>query len=145
MKWHERHGQTIDLAMLLLVAVAIIGLFILPLIIPIRGHAGSCLVSDVPTQAVIGGNDGDTFGIYWFGPGVIRIRVKGVDTPERPARGTRSDGRWESASTFTRDWLMRGPFVVRTCFKRTLDRYEGIVERNGETLADALKAAGHSK
>ena len=140
MKWHERHGQTIDLAMLLLVAVAILGLFILPLSIPIRGHAASSLTIDVPPQAVLRVKDGDTFAVFnLLPPGEVSIRVEGANTPERNEPG------YQEAKQFTAAWLSKGTFQLSTKGKYTYERIVGTVSRNGTTLTDALKAAGHSK
>jgi endonuclease YncB( thermonuclease family) len=100
-------------------------------------HAAACLSIDVPAQAVLGNHDGDTFQIFSFQPGgVIKIRVQGADTPER------KEPKWAEAKEFTRQWLAKGAFKMLTCGQPTLDRIVAVVERNGRTLADDLKAAG---
>lgn len=100
-------------------------------------HAAACLSIDVPPQAVIHQPDGDTFHLFSMQPGgVVKVRVQGVDTPERKEKN------WAEAREFTRLWLAKGPFKLLTCGQATLDRVVGIVERNGRTLADDLKAAG---
>jgi len=99
--------------------------------------AASCLSIDVPSQAVINQPDGDTFHVFAFQPGgVVKIRVEGVNTPERDEPG------WADAKEFTRTWLAAGPFQISTCGKSTLDRIVAKVSRQGHTLADSLKAAG---
>ena len=147
MKWHERHGQTIDLAMLLVVAVAMLALFILPLIIPIRGYAASCLTIDVPPQAVLSVKDGDTFTVFnLLPPGYVSIRVKGVDAPEfSRKKGVPDEPGAEEAQRFTARWLAEDTFRVSTCGKYTFERIEAVVERNGISLAASLIEAEHWK
>lgn len=140
MKWHERHGQTIDLAMLLVVAAAMLALLLLPLIVPISSFGASCLTIDVPPQAVVGVADGDTFAVFnLLPPGSVSIRVKDVNTPERGQPG------FTEARQFTANWLARGTFKLHTCGKYTFNRIVGTVERNGVTLAEALRQAGHAR
>jgi micrococcal nuclease len=94
----------------------------------------------VPPQAVLKVIDGDTFRLFTFSYGSgIDIRVQNIDTPERKDPG------YEEAKTFTSDWLMQGPFLVHTCGKQSITRIVAIVERNGQTLADALLLSGHQK
>lgn len=107
------------------------------LIIADSARAAACLSIDVPPQAVINQPDGDTFHIFALQPGgVVKIRVEGVNTPERNETG------WADAKEFTRTWLAAGPFQLSTCGKATLDRIVAKVSRQGHTLADALKSAG---
>lgn len=99
--------------------------------------AEACLSIDVDPRHVVREMDGDTIPIFTFAPGgEVKIRVQGVDTPEREEPG------WGEARAFTKAWLQRGPFKVMTCGKRTFDRIEGVVERDGVSLADELRAAG---
>lgn len=82
--------------------------------------------------------DGDTFHVFTFDvPNVVKIRVKDAETPERNQEG------FDEAQTFTREWLLEGPFQVVTCGQRTLDRIVGVVIRGQDVLADRLKAAGY--
>jgi len=107
-----------------------------------QAHATSCLSIDVPAEAVVSQYDGDTFDVFTFGsPSSVRIRVQGVDTPERKGQ----QPGWEAAREFTRQWLAKGPFHINTCGKRTFERIEGDVTRGSDRLADALIAAGHGK
>ena len=107
------------------------------LIIADSARAAACLSIDVPPQAVINQPDGDTFHLFAFQPGgVVKIRVEGVNTPERNEPG------WADAKEFTRTWLAAAPFQLSTCGKSSLDRIVAKVSRNGRTLADALKDAG---
>lgn len=103
----------------------------------LSSHAAACLSIDVPPQAVIHQPDGDTFHLFSVTPGgVLKIRVQGVDTPER------KEPNWAEAKEFTRQWLAKGPFKLSTCGQSTLDRVVGVVERDGRTLAQDLTAAG---
>jgi endonuclease YncB( thermonuclease family) len=130
----------IEIALLAIIACAIAALLIVAAIIPIKSHASACLTIDVPPGAVVNQPDGDTFHVFAFQPGgVVKIRVEGVDTPERNQPG------WAEAKAFTKTWLAKGPFRVTTCGKPTIDRIVGRVKRNGETLAHALIAAGLEK
>lgn len=107
------------------------------LIIADSARAAACLSIDVTPQAVINQPDGDTFHLFAFQPGgVVKIRVEGVNTPERNEPG------WADAKEFTRTWLAKGPFHVATCGKPTLDRIVAKVDRNGRALAQDLKDAG---
>ncbi|MDH4235616.1 MAG: thermonuclease family protein [Nitrospira sp.] len=128
---------SIDLVLLLIIVLCLIGLSIMAALIPIKSHAAACLTIDVPPGAVVNQPDGDTFHVFAFQPGgVVKIRVEGIDTPERKQPG------WAEAKAFTKAWLTQGPFKVTTCGKPTIDRIVGRVERDGTALADALKAAG---
>lgn len=134
MKWLS------DYADLLLFLACLIALGILFAFVSGAAHAAGCLSIDVPAQAVIHQPDGDTFHLFSLQPGgVVKIRVQGVNTPERREPG------WAEAKEFTRQWLARGPFKLNTCGQATLDRIVGIVERDGRTLAQDLQAAGLAK
>lgn len=147
MNWRERFGQTIDLALLLLVAAAMLGLFLALLVVPVRGYAASCLTIDVPPQAVLGVKDGDTFTVFnLLPPGSVSIRVEGANTPEiSRKKGVPDEPGAQEARQFAAAWLAKGTFQLSTCGKHTFERIVGVVSRNGERLADALKAAGHSR
>lgn len=107
------------------------------LIIADSARAAACLSIDVPPQAVINQPDGDTFHLFAFQPGgVVKIRVEGVNTPERNESG------WADAKEFTRTWLAAGVFQLSTCGKATLDRIVAKVSRQGHTLAESLKSSG---
>ena len=140
-KWiKRREWMSIDLLLFVLIALCMIGLSIMAALIPFKAHAGGCLFIDVPPGAVVNQPDGDTFHVFSFQPGgVIKIRVEGVNTPERNKPG------WAEAKAFTKAWLAKGPFRVTTCGKPTLDRMVGKVERDGQTLAHDLIQAGHGK
>lgn len=138
--WWMRNGASVDVVLFLVVMSAMLLLVLMLLFLPITARAAACLSIDVPPQAVIGQPDGDTFHVFSFQPGgVIKIRVQGVNTPERNQPG------WAEAKEFTRQWLAKGPFKVATCGKPTLDRIVGSVERDGRTLTHALIAAGRGK
>ena len=132
-----REWFIIDVGLFLAIILGIVCLTIATAFLAAKAYAGGCLVIDVPPQAVIGQPDGDTFHVFSFAPGGrVRIRVVDINTPEKTEDG------WDEAKQFTKDWLAKGSFRVTTCGKSTLDRIEGIVERNGETLSDALRQAG---
>lgn len=137
----------IDLFLLILIVLCLIGLSIMAVLIPFKANAAACLSIDVPPQAVLGNHDGDTFQVFSFQPGgVIKIRVEGVDTPELSKKnGMPDEPGAREASAFTKAWLAKGPFTVRTCGKPTLDRIVGAVSRDGKTLAEGLIAAGYHK
>lgn len=111
-------------------------------------YAADCLnrmTLTVPPGAVVNQPDGDTFHLFTVGvPNTVRIRVHGVDTPEKPTKTTPSPG-WLPAKEFTKEWLARGPFTITTCGDRTIDRIVYHVERNGVSLADELILHGHGK
>ncbi len=136
--WWTRFST--DFALLILIVLCFIGLTIMAAMLAGKAHAAACLTIDVPPQAVIGQPDGDTVHLFTFAPGgLVKVRVKDVNTPERDQTG------FAEAKTFTRNWLAKGVFRVITCGKPTFDRIEAIVERDGETLAQALIAAGHGR
>lgn len=153
LKWHFTRGfrwrrETVKIDWELLLAVAtVILMVVLAVTIFVVGIASaseegaacpSIKAVLVPPQAVVHQPDGDTFHIFTFDvPNVVKIRVKDAETPERGQEG------YEEATAFTREWLQRGPFRVVTCGQPTFDRVVGIVMRDGETLADELKAAGY--
>lgn len=125
---------------MLLVGVAMLALFLLLLIVPAKSFGASCITIDVPPQAVIGVMDGDTFSVFnLLPPGYVKIRVKGVNAPERGKPG------FDKARQFTADWLAKGTFKLETCGKHTFERIVGTVSRNGVTLASQLAAAGFAR
>jgi endonuclease YncB( thermonuclease family) len=135
----------IDWVLVLAVGVVVM-MVVLAVLIFIAGFAmaeelpGCQSIKRVVVQpgAVMNVVDGDTFHVFTFDvPNVVKIRVQDAETPERGQEG------FQEAKTFTREWLLEGPFQVVTCGRPTLDRIAGVVVRDGETLADALKAAGY--
>lgn len=133
-----------EFSMLILICLFMIALTIMVGFVVAKAHAGGCLFIDVPPQAVVNQPDGDTFHVFSFQPGgLIKIRVEGVNTPETSKKkGVPDEPGSLEAKAFTKDWLAKGPFRVTTCGKPTLDRIRGTVERNGQSLAHDLKAAG---
>jgi len=98
----------------------------------------ACLIVQIPPEQVLRVIDGDTFIVMDFDvPPETRIRVLGVDTPERGQPG------YAEAAAFTREWLARGPFTVTTCERDSLLRRLGKIERNGVGLHTALIESGH--
>lgn len=138
--WWVRMAIDLEVILIVMVLVALGLLVMLVFMVPFAAHADACLIIDVPPQAVIGQPDGDTLHLFTFAPGgMVKIRVKDVDTPERGQPG------FEEAKAFTRAWLAHGVFQVSTCGAPTFDRIVAVVERGDETLAQALIRAGHQK
>lgn len=128
---------SIDLLIFILICLCLVGLSIMAMIIPFKAHAAACLTIDVPPGALVNQPDGDTFHVFALQPGgVFKIRVEGVNTPERHQPG------WAEAKAFTKGWLAKGPFRLTTCGKPTIDRIVGKVDRNGRTLAQDLIDSG---
>jgi len=139
MNWWHRNQKFEHVWFLFLLLVV---MFTVIFVNALLSRAAACLTIDVPPQAVLRNYDGDTFTVFAFAPsGEIDIRVAGVDTPER----TKREPGWEEAKRFTAEWLRKGTFHVQTCGDQTFGRIVGLVTRNGESLADALIAAGHVK
>lgn len=111
------------------------------LIVVGSAHAKTCLSMDVQPSQVLGNYDGDTFTVSFGGLGNANIRVEGIDTPER----NKKQPGWKEAKEFTAAWLARGPFKLNTCLVLTLGRIAASPSRDGVTLADALRTAGHAK
>lgn len=137
----------IDWEIVLAIAVVAALLILLMVLLVMPLQAASCLTVDVPPQAVIGQPDGDTFYVFnLFPPGNVKIRVQGIDTPEiSRKKGVPDEPLAKEAREFTRRWLALGTFRMTTCGKHTIDRIEAVVERDGKTLADALRSAGFQK
>ena len=129
-----------EVVMFLLVALAMVGLACLIFFVGVS-QAFSCLTMDVRPEHVVGNYDGDTFTVSLGALGEIIVRVEGIDTPER----NKKQPGWKDAKEFTHQWLMAAPFRLSTCFALTLGRIVGTPSRNGETLAQALRSAGHEK
>lgn len=126
----------------LLAALITMGIvFFLTVFTAARVHASTCMTLDVQPDQVLGNYDGDTFTLSLGALGEVRIRVEGVDTPER----TKKQAGWKEAKDFTAQWLAQGPFKLTTCFGLTLGRIVASPSRDGTTLAAALRAAGHAK
>ena len=137
-KWiRQREWVIIDLLIFVLIVIGIVCILIVAATLPFKAHASACLTIDVPPGSIVNQPDGDTFHVFAFQPGgVVKIRVEGVNTPERTQPG------WAEAKAFTKAWLVKGTFRVTTCGKPTIDRIVGNVERNGRTLAQDLIDAG---
>jgi micrococcal nuclease len=99
-----------------------------------------CMTATLSAQSVMRVIDGDTFVLYHVGvPAEERVRVLGVDTPERGDLG------FFEAKLFTQEWLLRGPFTLTTCKRDSFGRLLGTVTRADTDLATDLKAAGWSE
>ena len=142
-----RDWLSIDLFIFAIIVLCMIGLSIMAALIPFKVHAAACLTIDVPPQAVLHNNDGDTFTLFTLAPGGKQnFRVQGVDTPELSRKkGVPDEPGAVEAKAFTKAWLSAGTFRLTDCGKKTLDRNEAQVERNGKTLGDALRQAGYAK
>jgi len=139
MRWKDRTPLTIEMALAFLCIIALGFLFII--MIATRSHAATCLTVDLEPKHVLYNYDGDTYAINLDPFGIWHIREDGIDTPER----NKKQPGWQEAKDFTWAWLYAGPFQLKTCFDLTLGRVVGSSSRNGATLADALKRAGHEK
>ena len=126
-------------------AIGMVGVSLLLIILAVlfsySARAETCLTMIVQPEQVLGNFDGDTFTVSLGALGDMKVRVQGIDTPER----TKKQPGWEEAKTFTEHWLMAGPFDLLTCFEMTFGRVVGTPSRNGGTLAEALILAGHAK
>lgn len=146
MNWWSRNQPDWEVLGFMATLVLLL-LMILWMPVPVKAEPfdpDGCLIVQVPPGAVLREMDGDTIPLFHFGAGgQVKIRVQGVDTPER------KHARWNEARAFTREWLQQGPFVVKTCGQASLDRIVGDVYRyvDGEkdSLADALKDVGLDK
>ncbi|MBI3937156.1 MAG: thermonuclease family protein [Betaproteobacteria bacterium] len=87
--------------------------------------------------------DGDSFIArlkIWHGLEVTeRIRLLGVDTPERKGP---TMAQALQARAFTDRWLGQEPFEVRSCARDSFGRALATVRRGGDDLADKLLEAG---
>ena len=84
--------------------------------------------------------DGDTFILYSVGvPNEERVRLLGIDTPERGQPG------FEAAKLFTDQWVRTGDFTLTTCKRDSFGRLLGTLTRGTEDLGTALMAAGLAK
>lgn len=104
----------------------------------VRALALICLIVELQPEHVQRVIDGDTFVLYDVDvPPESRVRVLGVNTPER------GDPRYKAAGEFTRAWLKRGPFIMKTCERDSLLRRLAWIERNGVRLDTELTMAGY--
>lgn len=102
-----------------------------------REKAESCLTMTVSPAHIKRVLDGDTFVLYHVGvTGEEHVRLLGYDTPERGEPGHRE------ATEFTREWLLRGPFLLVACSRDGFGRLLGSITRGGEVLGDELERLG---
>lgn len=95
----------------------------------------ACLETTIVPEHVKRTIDGDTFILYHVGvPPEERIRVLGVDTPERGQPGA------DSATAFTRAWVKASDFIIRACRRDSFGRLLATVKRGTSNLADTLIA-----
>lgn len=96
-----------------------------------------CLTFLLMPEAVQRVIDGDTFVLYHVGvPPEERVRLLGVDTPERNQPG------FAEATAFTSAWLAKGPASLTACKRDSFGRLLVTVQRGDESLGQALLAAG---
>jgi len=139
MNWHDRSPISTEGALMGLCIIALCLLFLI--LIASWSFSATCLTVDMQPSDVIYNYDGDTYTVSMGPLGLWHIREDGIDTPER----NKKQPGWEEAKDFTWAWLYSGPFKLSTCFDLTLGRIIGTSSRNGETLANALRLAGHQK
>lgn len=96
-----------------------------------------CLALTVDPAHVKRVIDGDTFVLWAVNVGgEERVRVLGVDTPERGKPG------YTEATSYTRAWLAQGPSELVACKKDSFGRLLGAVTRDGDSLAGKLIQQG---
>lgn len=101
----------------------------------VRGSE-KCLSLELTPRYVMRVIDGDTFVLFSIGtPPEERIRILGVDTPER-GTGPLAD----SATAFTTRWLAAGNFTINACKRDSFGRFLATVTRPAQDLADTLIA-----
>lgn len=93
-----------------------------------------CSTLEIPPGQVKRVHDGDTFTLYSVGvTNEESVRVLGVNTPELGS-GPVAD----SATVFTRRWLLAAPFTISVCQREKYGRLLAAVTRAGKSLADTL-------
>jgi len=104
----------------------------------ILGSLGAlCLTLQLAPGSVMRVIDGDTFVLYSVGiPAEERVRVLGINAPER------GQPLAVESTTFTREWLAKGPWTLTTCKRDSFGRLLGTVTRGTEDLSKALLQAG---
>jgi len=70
-----------------------------------------------------------------------KVRVFGIVTPERSGKSMELG---VLATAFTRNWLERGDFHVRTCGRNADGYIWGIITRDGHMLSRDLISEGHA-
>ena len=84
--------------------------------------------------------DGDTFILFHVGiPAEERVRLLGVDTPEKGQAG------YDAATEFTTAWLKAGPSELTACKRDSFGRLLGGITRGKESLSGALLENGYAK
>ena len=97
-----------------------------------------CLALSLTPEHIKRVVDGDTFILFHVGvPNEERVRLLGVDTPERGEPG------YAEATAFTSQWLKAGSATLTACKRDSFGRLLATVERDGHTVAADLIAAGH--
>lgn len=139
MRWKDRADMIVETILVVGVVLGIIVMFVL--LLSTYAKADACLTIDLEPKNVPYNYDGDTYAVDMGPFGLWHIREEGIDTPER----NKKEPGWEEAKDFTWAWLHEGHFQLETCFALTFGRVVGSSSRNGVTLADALRAAGHTK
>lgn len=93
-----------------------------------------CLSLELTPRYVMRVIDGDTFVLFSIAtPPEERIRILGVDTPERGSGPTA-----DSATAFTTRWLAAGNFSINACKRDSFGRLLATVTRPAQDLADTL-------
>ena len=94
----------------------------------------TALIQPAHVQRVI---DGDTLVLFHVGtPPEERVRLLGVDTPERGQPGA------NEATAFTKSWLQRGAWTLTACQRDSFGRLLGTATRDGSSLGTQLVEAG---
>lgn len=133
--------RIVDYIYMTMVIALVVLILLLLMAAMASSKVGTCVTfHDVDPSHLDHKMDGDTIAVKDLGPMMLKFRVQDIDTPERADRAA-----WAIAREFAWEWLHQGPFDIHTCWKPTLDRYVGIISRNGSTLASALAQAGLAK
>lgn len=99
-----------------------------------------CLVVQLSPKHVARVIDGDTFVLYHVGiPAEERIRLLGVDTPERGKPG------FTEAMAFTSSWLSQGDFILTACKRDSFGRMLATAQRGEHDLGHDLITAGFAE
>lgn len=102
-----------------------------------RSH---CLALTITTPQVKRVIDGDTYALYDIGiTDEERIRVLGVDTPER------NEPLYLVARDSTAAWLRRGPFQIAACHRDSFGRLLAWTTRGTDSLHVFLVNLGLGK
>ena len=123
--------------------IVLLGGLVLPLLMPVSAQAKEVLDGPFPFE-VLQVIDGDTFRArvtIWLGQKVdVKVRLKGVDTPEMNGKCAAEKQLARAAKKFTADWLAARPAqLIRVHYGTYADRVLATtMDKKGATLSAAL-------